>query len=193
MYWDFALWYQYFSKYWPILSDMEQYMAVSLIPILFKTLISLSLTHTHRKTREAKGKNPNTTEDNCIKRSFPKVYRDRINVPVTWQPRSPRPKILSPSVATITWIFLWGQFFSTSRILPLQNSLLCFSFNITKALQSVKRDILLFQTNKKTLRTPEDTPIFLACLTNSRSVDDWEQLLNIVDQKLVEQPFIHLL
>lgn len=48
-----------------------------------------------------------------------------ISIYSTWQPRSPSPKILSPSVTTITWIFFSGQFFSTSRILPLQMDSQC--------------------------------------------------------------------
>jgi hypothetical protein len=39
----------------------------------------------------------------------------------TWQPRSPSPKIHSPSVTTMTWIFLSSQFFDALRILPLKN------------------------------------------------------------------------
>lgn len=39
----------------------------------------------------------------------------------TWQPRSPSPKIRSPSVTTITWIDFSGQFFKTSRIFPLKD------------------------------------------------------------------------
>jgi len=38
----------------------------------------------------------------------------------TWHPRSPSPKIRSPSVTTITWILLSGQFFNTSRTFPLK-------------------------------------------------------------------------
>lgn len=41
---------------------------------------------------------------------------------ITWQPRSPSPKIRSPSVTTMTWMFFSGQFLSTSRILPLYTS-----------------------------------------------------------------------
>lgn len=52
---------------------------------------------------------------------------------------------------------------------------------------------LLIQTYVKTLRSLEDAPIFLASLTNSWSVDNWEQLLNIVNKKFVEQPIISLL
>lgn len=40
---------------------------------------------------------------------------------ITWQPRSPSPKILSPSVTTMTWIDLSGQFLKTSRIFPLHH------------------------------------------------------------------------
>lgn len=53
--------------------------------------------------------------------------------------------------------------------------------------------LLFFQTDEKTLWAPEDTPILLARFTNSWSVDNWKQLLNIIDEKLVEQPFISLL
>ena len=52
---------------------------------------------------------------------------------------------------------------------------------------------LLIQTYVKTLRSLEDAPVFLASLTNSWSIDNWEQLLNIVNKKFVEQPFISLL
>ena len=53
--------------------------------------------------------------------------------------------------------------------------------------------ILLFQTDVKALGTPKNTPIFLASLTNSWSVHNWKQFLNIINQKLVKQPFISLL
>lgn len=53
--------------------------------------------------------------------------------------------------------------------------------------------ILLFQANVKTLRTPVNAPILLASLTNSWSVDNREKFLNIVYEKLVEQPLIPLL
>ena len=49
----------------------------------------------------------------------------------TWQPRSPSPKIRSPSVTTITWMLLSPQFFNTSRILPLKNSIAQYFSEIT--------------------------------------------------------------
>ncbi len=39
---------------------------------------------------------------------------------LTWRPRSPSPRIRSPSVTTITCTFFSGQFFRMSRTLPLQ-------------------------------------------------------------------------
>lgn len=39
----------------------------------------------------------------------------------------------------------------------------------------------------------EDAPVLLAGLTNSRCIYNWKQLLNIINQKLVEQPFIPFL
>lgn len=53
--------------------------------------------------------------------------------------------------------------------------------------------ILLFQTNEETLRTFEYTSIFLASLANSRSIDNREEFLNIINKEFVEQPFISLL
>ena len=44
-----------------------------------------------------------------------------------------------------------------------------------------------------TLRTPEYAPIFLASLTNGRSIYNREQFLNIINEKFVKQPFIPLL
>jgi len=38
----------------------------------------------------------------------------------TWRPRSPSPRIRSPSVTTITSTFFSGQFFRISRTLPLK-------------------------------------------------------------------------
>ena len=46
-------------------------------------------------------------------------YQQMCTSVYTWHPRSPRPKILSPSVTTMTWIFFWGQFLRTSWIFPL--------------------------------------------------------------------------
>ena len=45
----------------------------------------------------------------------------------------------------------------------------------------------------KTLRVLENAPILLASLTYSWSIDNWEQFLNIINEKFVEQPFIPLL
>lgn len=53
--------------------------------------------------------------------------------------------------------------------------------------------ILLFQTDVKSLWMPKNASIFLASFTNSWSVHNWKQFLNIIDQKLVKQPFISLL
>lgn len=53
--------------------------------------------------------------------------------------------------------------------------------------------ILLFQTDVKTLRAPENAAIFLASLSNCRSVHNWKQFLHIINEKLVKQPFIPLL
>lgn len=53
--------------------------------------------------------------------------------------------------------------------------------------------ILLFQAYVKTLRAPEDASEFLASLTNSWSVDNWEQFLHIINEKFVEQPLIPFL
>ena len=53
--------------------------------------------------------------------------------------------------------------------------------------------ILLFQTDEKALRSPVNFPILLASFAYSWSVHNWKQFFNIIDEKLVEQPFISLL
>lgn len=53
--------------------------------------------------------------------------------------------------------------------------------------------ILLFQTDVKSLRTPENATVLLASLTNSWSVHNRKKLLNIINKKFVKQPFIPLL
>jgi len=57
----------------------------------------------------------------------------------------------------------------------------------------MKKGLLFFQTDIKTLRTPKNASVFLACFSNRWSVNNRKQFLNIIDQKLVEQPFIPLL
>lgn len=56
---------------------------------------------------------------NSMKKFVLKVKQEECLSIMTWQPRSPSPKMRSPSVTTITWILLSGQFFKTSRIFPL--------------------------------------------------------------------------
>lgn len=53
--------------------------------------------------------------------------------------------------------------------------------------------VLLSQTDVKTLRMPENAPIFLASLTNCWGVHNRKQFLNIINQKLIKEPFISLL
>lgn len=90
---------------------------------------------------------------------------------------------------------LWPIFQDFKNLAPeklnhsLSASMLCRGLKTEMHSES----ILLFQTDVKALGTTENTPIFLASLTNSWSVHNWKQFLNIIYQKLVKQPFISLL
>lgn len=55
------------------------------------------------------------------------------------------------------------------------------------------KDILLFQTDEKALRSPVNAPILLASFAYGWRVHNWKQFFNVIDEKLVEQPFISLL
>lgn len=53
--------------------------------------------------------------------------------------------------------------------------------------------ILLFQTDVEALGTTKNAAIFLTRLTNSWSIHNWKQFLNIINKELVKKPFIRLL
>lgn len=57
----------------------------------------------------------------------------------------------------------------------------------------LSKDILLFQTDEKALRSPVNASILLASFTYGWRVHNWKQFFNVIDEKLVEQPFISLL
>lgn len=142
-------------------------------------------------------------------------FTQKCSITHTWHPRSPSPKMRSPSVTTITWIDFSGQFFNTSRILPLQklnhlasdedlklwfhnlNQFLCEgNVQLSCRIEQVRKEevgVLLFQADVKTLWTSVNATVLLAGLTNCRSIDYREQFFNIIDKKLVEQLFIPLL
>lgn len=87
------------------------------------------------------------------------IYKKRIYYQpeqITWQPRSPSPKIRSPSVTTITWIFLSGQFFNTSRIFPLQWLRLSFLGQTYVLIIKIKRKENLLTSHSNWCKDPED-------------------------------------
>jgi hypothetical protein len=53
--------------------------------------------------------------------------------------------------------------------------------------------ILVFEADVKTARASEDVAIFLASFTYSGCIHDWQELLHIIDQHLVEQSLIPFL
>lgn len=57
----------------------------------------------------------------------------------------------------------------------------------------MRTTLLLFQADIESLRTPENAAVLLASFTYDGCVDYGKQLLDIVYQKLVKEPFISLL
>lgn len=57
----------------------------------------------------------------------------------------------------------------------------------------INDNILLFQADVETLWLPENATILLASLTNCWCVHNWKQLLDVINQKLVEQPLVPFL
>jgi hypothetical protein len=53
--------------------------------------------------------------------------------------------------------------------------------------------ILVFEADVKTARASEDVAIFLASFTYSGCIHDWQELLHIINQHLVEQSLIPFL
>jgi hypothetical protein len=53
--------------------------------------------------------------------------------------------------------------------------------------------ILVFEADVKTPRASEDVAVFLASFTYSGCIHDWQELLHIIDQHLVEQSLIPFL
>lgn len=79
-------------------------------------------------------------------------------------------------------------------ILPVRRAVLP---NYTKLNMQIhntsKEHALVLEADVQPLRAPVDAPVLLASLADRRRVDHGEQLLDVVDQELVEQPLISLL
>jgi hypothetical protein len=116
----------------------------------------------------------------------------------------------SPSVTTMTWMLLSGQFLSTSRILPLieKANRQCNAFVKHRACNRKRErerqtnkqtasglvsSLLVLEADVEPLRPAVDAAVLLAGLPDGGRVDDGEQLLDVVDEELVEEPLVALL
>lgn len=91
------------------------------IPIPWKFSQIVTNWFSHEREREREDQYSNHSHNSIYFRWLSTcVLNNKLLIELTWQPRSPSPKIRSPSVTTMTWIFFSGQFLKTSRIFPLQ-------------------------------------------------------------------------